>query len=480
MPSRATLPLPAAATRVEAVMGEIRARIAARRLVPGARLPSVRDLAESAGVSKSTVVDAYERLVAEGAITSRRGSGFFVAGATRPLSLQSLQPDLDRAIDPLWVTRQSLTCGPQVLKPGWGILPDSYSPDASVQRALRSIARDGASHDRLSYARPLGHAPLRETIALRLGERGIAVDPERIILTDSATQGLDLLLRLFIEPGDTVLVDDPCYFNFLAMLLSHRASVVGVPFGRDGVDVAALERLMATHRPRLYLTTAGPQNPTGAISSSAGAHRVLTLAERHDVIVIEDDTFADLEHEPSPRLAGLDGLDRVVGVGCHSKTVSAAIRSGYVVAKPEWIEALVDLKLSTSHGNGHLASVLLHHVLMGGTYKRHLEALRGKLARDRAATLRRLRPLGLKPLIEPRAGMFVWAELPDGLDGAAVARRALAEDVLLAPGNAFSASHRVASYLRFNVAGCAEPRVFDVLDRAMRASRSENSSAQAG
>ena len=475
-----SMPLPAAATRVDAVMGEIRARIASRRLAPGARLPSVRDFAESAGVSKSTVVDAYERLVAEGAVTSRRGSGFFVAGATRPLSLQSLRPDLDRAIDPLWVTRQSLSCGPQVLKPGWGVLPESYSPDVSVQRALRSLAREGAALDRLSYASPLGHAPLRALIALRLGERGVALDPEQVMLTDSATQALDLLLRLFIEPGDTVLVDDPCYFNFLAMLLSHRAKVMGVPFGPAGVDVDALERAMAAHRPRLYLTTAGPQNPTGAVTSAATAHRVLTLAERHDVIVVEDDTFADFEREPTPRLAGLDGLARVVGTGCYSKTVSAAVRSGYVVAKPDWIEALVDLKLSTSHGNGHLASVLLHNVLTGGTYKRHVEALRTKLARDRAATLGRLRASGLVPLLEPQAGMFVWAELPDGIDAAAVARRALAEDVLFAPGNVFSASHRVAGFLRFNVAGSGDPRIFDVLDRTMRASRGENTHAQAG
>ncbi len=477
-PAPPVAPLPAV-TRVAGVMAEIRSRIASRRLAPGARLPSVREFAESAGVSKSTVVDAYERLAAEGAITSRPGSGFYVAGATRPLSLQSLRPDLDRAIDPLWVTRQSLTCGPQVLKPGWGILPETYCPDASVQRALRSLARDGASRDRLSYASPLGYPPLREQIALRLGERGVATDPERIMLTDSASQGLDLLLRLFIEPGDTVLVDDPCYFNFLAMLLSHRARVIGVPFGRGGVDGEALEHAMALHRPRVYLTTGGPQNPTGAVPSAASAHRVLTLAERHDVIVVEDDTFADFEREPSPRLAGLDGLDRVVGIGCHSKTVSAAVRSGFVLAKPEWIDALVDLKLSTSHGNGHLASVLLHRVLTGGTYKRHLESLRTKLARDRGTTLQRLRGLGLSPLIEPLAGMFVWAELPGGLDAAAVARRALAEDVLLAPGNVFSASHRAAGFMRFNVAGCADPRVFEVLARTIRECTRENSQAQA-
>ena len=456
-----------ARTRVGAVMADIRGRIASRRLVPGGRLPSVRDFAQALGVSKSTVVDAYERLVAEGAIASRPGSGFYVAGATRPLSLQSLRPDLDRAIDPLWMTRQNLTCGPAVLKPGWGLLPDTYMPDAAVQRALRDIARDPDPAGRLRYASPLGLAPLREQISLHLAARGVAAGPDAVLLTDSASHGLDLLLRFFIEPGETVLVDDPCYFNFLALLLSHRARVVSVPFGAEGVDLDALERVLAAERPRVYLTTAGPQNPTGATMSAAAAHRVLGLVERHDVTVIEDDCFADFEGEPSPRLAAADGLRRVVLVGGFSKTVSSAMRSGFILARADWVEGLIDLKLSTCHSGSHLSAHLTHRVLASGAYKRHAEALRGKLARDRALVLARLRACGLRPLLEPRAGMYLWAELPDGLDSAAVARFALQEDVLLAPGGVFSASRSAAGWLRFNAAACADPRVFAVLQRSI-------------
>ena len=457
----------ASGTRVGAVMADIRGRIASRRLAPGARLPSVREFAQALGVSKSTVVDAYERLVAEGAIASRRGSGFYVEGTTRPLSLQSLRPDLDRAIDPLWMTRQNLSCGPDVLKPGWGLLPDSYMPDEAVQRALRDIARDPDPAGRLRYASPLGLAPLREQIALHLGARGVAAEPDRVMLADSVSHGLDLVLRYLIEPGETVLVDDPCYFNFLALLLSHRARVVSVPFGADGVDVEALARVIAAERPRIYLTTAGPQNPTGATLSAATAHRVLTLAERHDMIVVEDDCFADFEPEPSPRLAAADGLRRVVLVGGFSKTVSGAMRNGFVVARPDWIEGLIDLKLSTCHSGSNLSAQVAHRVLSSGTYKRHVEALRGKLARDRALTLARLRACGLAPMLEPRSGPYLWAELPGGLDAAAVARFALEEDVLLAPGDVFSASRSSTGFLRFNAAACAEPRIFEVLARAI-------------
>ncbi len=128
-------------TLAASVVAAIQGRIDSRSLAPGARLPSVRGLAETMKVSKSTVVEAYDRLIAEGAIVARRGSGFYVAGPTRPLSLAAIGPQLDRAIDPLWLMRQSLQAGPDVLKPGSGWLPDSWMPDPAVQKGLRAIAR---------------------------------------------------------------------------------------------------------------------------------------------------------------------------------------------------------------------------------------------------------------------------------------------------------------------------------------------------
>ncbi|WP_336488869.1 PLP-dependent aminotransferase family protein [Methylobacterium nigriterrae] len=453
-------------SRIGAVMAAIEGRIAGRVLGPGARLPSIRAFAETMGVSKSTVVEAYERLGAEGAIVSRPGSGFYVAGRPEPLSLAAIGPRLDRAVDPLWIARQSLEAGPALLKPGCGWLPPDWMPDGSLRRALRQLARDET--ERLAcYDTPLGHAGLRQLVARRLVDRGIPAHPDAIVLTDSATQALDLLCRFLVEPGDAVLVDDPCYFNFHALLRAHRVRVVGVPFGAGGPDLAALASALGEHRPRFYLTNSGLHNPTGATVSPATVHRVLKLAEAHDTLIVEDDIYADFESEPGPRLAGFDGLERVIHISGFSKTLSAAARTGVIAIRPDWVERLVDLKLAVSLGNGNLAAGLVHRTLSDGSYRRYLDGMRARLAEARGTALKRLAGIGLAVPHVPSAGMFLWARLPGGLDAAEVARRALKAGVVLAPGPVFSASGDAADRLRFNVAQCGDRRVFEVLARAM-------------
>jgi len=213
------------ASRVETTAAHIRDRVARRALTRGTRLPSVRELAEKLGVSKSTVVEAYERLAAEGAVVARRGAGFFVAGAAEPRRPNAVPAAPEPAIDPSWINRQALTAAPDFLCPGAGWLPDSWVLDLGVQRAMRQAARAEA-HRRRQYDEPLGHAPLRRLFALRLAERAVLVDPDQVIVTDSCSQALDLVCRFLLSPGDTVVVDDPCYFNFLSLLKALRATIV--------------------------------------------------------------------------------------------------------------------------------------------------------------------------------------------------------------------------------------------------------------
>ncbi|RUU95450.1 PLP-dependent aminotransferase family protein [Mesorhizobium sp. M6A.T.Cr.TU.017.01.1.1] len=453
-------------TLVESVMATIRQRIAARSLTPGTRLPSIRAFAKTMQVSKSTVVEAYERLAAEGIIRSRPGSGFYAAGPLAPLSLAEIGPRLDRAVDPLWVSRQSLEAGDGVLKPGCGWLPASWMPEAGLRRALRTMAR-GDDVTLTDYGTPLGLPPLRHLLARRMAGYGIEASPDQIMLTESGTQAIDLLCRFLLEPGDTVLVDDPCYFNFHALLRAHRAKVVGVPYTPSGPDIELFAQALTEHQPRLYITNSALHNPTGAILSPVVAHRLLKLADQSDLTIIEDDIFADFEHTPAPRLAAFDGLGRVVHIGSFSKTLSASVRCGFIAAPRDWMDGLTDLKIATSFGSGRLASELVLTLLKDGLYRKHVDLLRTRLSRAMAETSTRLKAIGITPWIDQPAGMFLWCSLPEGVDAAEMARRALSANIVLAPGNAFSLSQTASRFLRFNVAQSADERIFRTLEEAM-------------
>jgi DNA-binding transcriptional MocR family regulator len=453
-------------TRIACVMQAIRQRIAGRTLVQGAKLPSIRGFAQVMQVSKSTVVEAYDRLAAEGVIQSRRGSGFYVAGHLAPLSLVEIGPRLDRAVDPLWVSRQSLAAGAEFLTPGCGWLPPSWMPEAGLRRGLRSLSRT-ALPALTDYGTPLGLPPLRQLLSRRMAEQGIEAAPDQIMLTDSGTHAIDLLCRFLIEPGDTVVVDDPCYFNFLALLRAHRVKIVSVPYTPSGPDVEQFAQVLAAHQPRLYITNSTLHNPTGATLSPVVAHRILKLADQAGLTIIEDDIFADFDREPAVRLAAFDGLERVVHIGSFSKTLSASVRCGFIAARRDWIDGLTDLKIATSFGSAHISAEFILGVLKDGSYRKYLDQLRDRLSRAMSETHSRLRAIGIHPWLEPRAGMFLWCMLPDGLEAADVARRALAENIILAPGNVFSLSHSASRFLRFNVAQSSDPRILKMLQAAM-------------
>lgn len=458
-------------SRTATIMHNIRDRIAARTLTPGERLPSIRRFAATMSVSPSTVVEAYDRLVAEGVIRSRPGSGFFVADALAPLSLARTGPSLDRAIDPLWVSRQSLDAAAGSLKPGCGWLPADWMPEAALRRALRAMAR---AEDALlsDYGATLGAPGLRRHLARQMADQGLTVEADQILLTPSGTQAIDLICRFLLRPGDTVLVDDPCYFNFQALLKAHQARVIAVPYTPAGPDTAAFSRIMQAEAPRLYITNSALHNPTGATISPQVAHHVLTTTAANGTVIVEDDIFAAFEPEPSTRLAALDGLNRVIRIGSFSKSLSASVRCGYIAARRDWIEALVDLQVATNFGGpSPLATGLLEAVLTDGGFGRHMSGLHRRLAQARRQAADRLAPLGITPWVQPRGGFYLWCHLPEGVDGAAMARAALLEDVVLAPGDVFSPTRSMAGFMRFNVSQMDDSRLGDVLVRAMDTAR---------
>ena len=453
-------------TRIEIAMADVREKIATVIYMPGTRLPSVRAAARSPGFSPSTIVEAYERLQTEGIIYSRPGAGFYIADSIAPLSLTDIRPNIDRAIDPLWVSRQSLEPSEGTLKPGCGWLPPDWLYEEGMRRGLKNVAR--ANSTVISeYATPLGLLALRQLLARRMAGLGIDAETSQVILTESGTQAIDLNFRFLLTPGDTVVVDDPCYFNFHALLRAHRVKVVGVPYTPTGPNVDAFAAILKEHQPRLYITSAAIHNPTGATLSPATAYRVLQLTQAAGLYIIEDDIFADFETSPAPRLAALDGLSKVFYIGSFSKTLSASLRCGYIATPKEWVESLLDLKIATGFGGGQLAAAVVLSALTDSGYRKHMSTIHTRLAKARAQTVPRLAQLGTIPWLIPQAGMFLWCQLPDNNSAAELASRCLAQGVVLAPGNAFSQSQNAERFMRFNVAQAADTRIYEVLERAL-------------
>lgn len=462
--------------RTAAVMAAVRDRLAARSLAPGDRLPSIRRFAATMRVSPSTIVEAYDRLAAEGLIRARHGSGFYVTGnGLPPLTLTQAASPRERAVDPFWVSRQSLDAEDTALKPGCGWLPADWMPGEALRRGFRALARapDALLSD---YGSTRGSSDLRRHLLGRFAEQGLAIGPEQLMLTGSGTQALDLVCRFLLRPGDTVLVDDPCYFNFQALLRAHQLRVLGVPYTPSGPDVVAFAALAAAERPRLYITNSGLHNPTGASLSPQTAFRILQAAAAHGLTIVEDEIFADFEPEPSPRVALLDGLDRVIRIGSFSKTLSASVRCGYIAARSEWIEGLIDFQLATNFGGpSPVAAELIAGVLAGGGYRKHMEEVRRRLTQARREIAARLEGLGIRPWLMPRGGFYLWCSLPEGVDSAELARLAVAQEVVLAPGNVFSVSQGAGGFMRFNVAQSRDPRVMDVLRQGFEQLRRDGS-----
>ena len=428
----------------------------------GARLPSVRQFAGAHEVSVFTVVEAYDRLVAQGWLVSRPNQGFFVRN--RPQAQAQAQEAAVAAsgFDALWYLRKIFENRNLALKPGCGWLPHEWLFNEGLKRALRQIA--AADVDLAGYGHPKGYQELRHLIAEQLTEREIAAPPEQVLLTQGSSQALDLAARRLVRTGDPVLVDEPGYANTMFGLRLAGARLIGVPRTPTGWDLALLEARIAEHRPRVFFTQPRLQCPTGSTATLAQLHRVLQLAEQHDITIVENDIYADIDPEPRASLAGLDQLHRVIHIGSFSKTISPNIRVGFLTAHPEIIEELGQLKMVAGLTSSELNERLAFGALTDSRWRRHLKSLRERLGEAQQRVSERLIDLGFELFTEPRAGIYLWARHPDIADSATVASRAADSGIMLGPGHLFMPDLRESGWLRFNVAFCDDERIFALFE----------------
>jgi DNA-binding transcriptional MocR family regulator len=451
-------------------------RIRARALAPGARLPSVREGARRHAVSPHTVVAAYDQLLAQGLVDARKQRGFFVRDAAADRTARDAARRAGPA-RPLPLSATSLIRGmfqPPGGKPmpGLGTLPADWLDLPLLAGALRKVSGHAALGAlSLQYGDPAGEPRLREALARKLGEVGVTASPAQVVTTVGATHALDIVTRSLLRAGDAVLVDEPGWSVEYARLAALGLRVLPVPRGDDGPDVAAMERLLegqpAHERPKLYVTVSVLHNPTGASLSLQAAHKVLQLAQRHDLLVVEDDTYAHLAAPHLPRMAALDGLERTVYVSGFSKILVPNWRVGYLAAPPRLVDRFVDTKLLSTLTTPGLTELALAHCLEHGGLRRHAERVGAKLTAARARTVRLAEAHGCTFATPPR-GLFGWTDA--GVDTERLAQ-ALHGEWFIAPGALFHAVHRPSTLMRINFATSQDARFWRALEKARAALR---------
>lgn len=471
-------PAPAALSRQtdttlsDQLAGRYAERIRQRLLAPGARLPSVRECARRHEVSPSTVVAAYDQLLAQGLVEARRQRGFFVRGGAGPAArLEAAAPAARGPRTPLPISATTLIRGMfqppgSHPMPGLGTLPADWLDAPLLGSAIRRVATQ-LGQTALQYGDPLGEARLRRALATRLADHGVAATADQIVTTLGATQALDIVTRTLLKPGDSVLVDEPGWSIEYARLAALGMRVLPVPRGEDGPDLATMQRLIeaqpAGEKPRLYVTVSVLHNPTGASLSLPSAHRVLQLAQAHDFHILEDDTYGYLAPAHLPRLAALDALERTVYVSGFSKILTPSWRVGYLAAPPALVDRLVDTKLLTTLTTPSLTELALAHCLEQGLLRRHAERVVRLLDAARGRAVKLAAAHGCRFAAPPR-GLFGWVDT--GVDTERLAQVMLDQGWLLAPGALFHATHRPGTLMRINFATTQEARFWKALAAA--------------
>lgn len=438
----------------------VRGAVLAGALGEGARLPPERELAAALGVNRTTVMRAYQELAADGVVEARSGRGTIVCAPRAHSDLGAGSLALPGpAHGASWLLglpafgHGNLGADPGLLRDVAAMggradlisfaagtpAPDLIPLDGLTEALCAGLARHGAA--------ALGHGPveglpaLREALALHMARRGASVTPEEIVVLSGATQGLSLAARALIEPGDEVVVEAPTYVGTLQTFSAAGARLIGVPVDQEGLRVDLLAPILARRRVRLILVQSTLHNPTGATLSPPRRERLLALARRYGVPILDDDVYGELHYdEPLPQpLKAHDRDGLVLHLGSFSKTVAPGLRLGWLAAPAPVIARLVLAKQFSDLTTGALAQVAVSGFLAGGVYERHLAAVRAVYAARRAAMLAGLGPAAhhLHVASSARGGFYLWCRLAAGRQARLLAAAAGREGVALLAGEAF-------------------------------------------
>ncbi len=342
---------------------------------------------------------------------------------------------------------------PEIISFAGGMPAPELFPVSAVARAhAEMFEREGP--ESLQYSTTEGWRPLREWISRRMTQKGIAADADRVLMTSGSQQGIDLTARIFLEPGDAVIVENPCYLAALQTFSSYEVSFIAVDSDDEGMNVDQVEEALAKSNPKLIYIVSEFHNPKGTSLSIERKHRLIELASQHQVPILEDDPYGELRYRGvrPPSLASLDRDGMVIYLSTFSKTISPGMRLGWATGSSEVIQAMVIAKqasdLHTSTVEQRAAARLLeefdydgHVAMLCREYGKRCEAMLEAIAESFPAECRSTNPEG---------GLFVWVELPASISGEELFEEALAEGVAFVPGTSFFAGEPRHNFIRLN------------------------------
>ncbi|MBU1354873.1 MAG: PLP-dependent aminotransferase family protein [Gammaproteobacteria bacterium] len=464
-------------------------RIRNRLFAPGARLPSVRQCAQQHGVSPSTVVAAYDQLLAQGLVEARKNRGFFVREMAPALTAERMPDgaaaDADDRPVGNWstahwfATRGAGRGAPPVNatalirgmfhkisdkpQPGMGVFPPEWLESTFMPAAVRKVTHTRALQDfSLQYGEPLGDTGLRRVLSKKLATLNVHAAPENIITTVGATHALDIVSRTLLRPGDPVMVEEPGWAVEFARLSALGMHILPVPRRADGPDLEVMAKYCEVHQPKLYVSVSVFHNPTGYCLTPGSAHRILQLANQHNFHVVEDDTYSHIAPEHATRLTALDGLQRTIYVSGFAKILAPNWRIGFLAAPAALTEQLLDTKLLATLTTPALLEKALALCIEQGQLRRHSERIRTRLDAARARSVKLALGAGCTFAAEP-VGLFGWVDT--GVDTDALSQRMLDEGYLLAPGALFHAERKPSTLMRINFATTQDATFWRVFQR---------------
>ena len=452
-------------------------RIRTRLLAPGARLPSVRQCAQQQGVSPSTVVAAYDQLLAQGLVEARKNKGFYVRElAVAPDAFDNDATDFVVTTTPrggfqaqhVPVNATALIRGmfhgssdkPQ---PGMGVFPPDWLETAFMPAAVRKVTSTRSLQSfSLQYGEPAGDSGLRQSLSQKLVAYNVHAAPSQIVTTVGATHALDIVSRTLLRAGDYVMVEEPGWAIEFARLAALGMRILPVERRADGPDLDVMARYCELHSPKLFVSVSVFHNPTGYCLSPGSAHRVLQLANAHNFHIVEDDTYSHIAPDHATRLCALDGLQRTIYVSGFAKILAPGWRVGFLAAPASMVEAFIDTKLLATLTTPALLEKALAWCIDQGQLRRHAERIRTRLDQARARSVKLAMAHGCS-FATPPAGLFGWVET--GVDTDVLSQRMLDVGYLLAPGALFHAERQPSTLMRVNFATTQDAQFWDTFER---------------